>query len=202
VRRPDAELVTDPADLPAATRRLGGRVVLKVQSPRVLHKSELGAVAVGVDEAHAEAGGRTMLASVHAALPEADVEGILVQRLCDPGVELLVGVRAGTGGYPATITVGIGGTSVELYGDGATAFAPIRSADARELLGRLRGFPLLAGFRGRAYCDVDAAADAITRLSRAIEIPGLVEIEVNPLIVHVAGRGVTAVDLLVRKELP
>ena len=72
----------------------------------------------------------------------------------------------------------------------------------RHLLGRLRGFPLLAGHRGRPHCDLDAAADAIAGLSRAISLRGLVEIEVNPLIVHVAGGGVTAVDLLVRKELP
>jgi acyl-CoA synthetase (NDP forming) len=202
VPRPEAELVTDPADLPAAVGRLGGRTVLKVQSPQVLHKSELGAVAVGIDEDGADDAGRAMLASVRAEMPDVVIEGVLVQRMCAPGVELLVGVRAGDRGYPATVTVGIGGTSVELYGDVATAFAPIHPAGARDLLGRLRGFPLLAGHRGRPHCDLDAAADAIAGLSRAISLRGLVEIEVNPLIVHAAGGGVTAVDLLVRKELP
>lgn len=202
VHRPESELVTDPSDFPAAVERLGGNAVLKVQSPQVPHKSELGAVAVGVDAAHAEAVGAGVLASVRAALPDADIEGVLVQRMCDPGVELLVGARAGTGGYPPTITVGIGGTTVELYGDVATAFAPLDAESARRLLERLRGFPLLDGFRGRARCDVPAAADAVAALSRVIALPGLVEVEVNPLIVHAAGRGATAVDLLVRKETP
>jgi acyl-CoA synthetase (NDP forming) len=200
VHRPDAELVTDPATLPAAVERLGGNAVLKVQSPQVLHKSEFGAVAVGVDAAHAEHTAAEMLASVRAALPDAEIEGVLAQRMCGPGVELLIGARAGTGGYPPTITVGIGGTTVELYGDVATAFAPLDAGSARRLLEGLRGFPLLDGYRGRTPCDVPAAAAAVAALSRAITLPGLVEVEVNPLIVHAAGSGATAVDLLVRKE--
>lgn len=200
VPRPEAELVVHTDDLPAAVCLLGGVAVLKVQSPLVLHKSELGAVAVGVDEDVADAAGRSMLASVRAALPEAPIEGVLVQRMAEAGVELLVGARAGTGGYPPTITVGIGGTTVELYGDVATAFAPLNADQALELLRRLRGFPLLDGFRGRAPCDVTAAAEAVAALSQVITLPGLVEVEVNPLIVHAAGSGATAVDLLVRKE--
>jgi acyl-CoA synthetase (NDP forming) len=210
VPRPAAELVADPADLPAAIERLRHRVgggvgataVLKVQSPQLPHKSELGAVALGVDAAHAEAAGVEMLARVRAARPAAQIEGVLVQRMCEPGVELLVGARSGTGGYPATISVGIGGTTVELYGDVVTAFAPLDPDRAHELLRRLRGFPLLDGFRGRTPCDVAAAAATVAALSRVITLPGLVEIEVNPLIVHAAGRGATAVDLLVRKETP
>jgi hypothetical protein len=204
VSRPEAELVTDPAELPDAVNRVaagcGAATVLKIQSPQVLHKSELGAVAVGVAAARAEAVGAEMLASVRATLPDAEIEGVLVQRMCEPGVELLVGARAGAGGYPPTITVGIGGTTVELYGDVATAFAPLDAAGAQRLLRRLRGFPLLDGFRGRAPCDVTAAAQAVAALSRVITLPGLVEVEVNPLIVHAAGSGATAVDLLVRKE--
>jgi succinyl-CoA synthetase beta subunit len=200
VTRPDAELVTDAADLPATVGRLGGNAVLKIQSPQVLHKSELGAVAIGVVAAHAEASGADMLAAVRTALPGALIEGVLVQRMCGPGVELLVGARSGAGGYPPTITVGIGGTTVELYGDVATAFAPLDVEQADGLLRRLRGFSLLDGFRGRTPCDVEAAAAAVAALSRVITLPGLTEVEVNPLIVHPAGSGATAVDLLVRKE--
>jgi acetate---CoA ligase (ADP-forming) len=202
VHRPDSVLVTDPDGLPAAVAGLGGRAVLKVQSPQVMHKSELGAVVVGVDTAQAAGVGRQMLAAVAAAIPDVAVEGILVQRISEPGVELLVGIRAPANGYPATITVGLGGTFVELYGDVATSFAPLDTADARALIGSLRGFPLLDGYRGRQPCDVDAAALAVARLSRVAAVSALREVEVNPLIVHAAGRGVTAVDLLVRKEMP
>lgn len=202
VHHPDAVLVTDPEELEVAVARLGGRAVLKVQSPQILHKTEVGAVKVGVDAAEAPQIGRQMLAAVLAAKPNATVEGILVQQISEPGVELLVGVRARDNGYPATITVGLGGTAVELYGDVATAFAPFDDAAAAALLGSLQGFPLLTGYRGRPRCDVDAAALAVARLSRAGAVAGLLEVEVNPLIVHAAGRGVTAVDLLVRKEIP
>jgi acyl-CoA synthetase (NDP forming) len=201
VARPESVLVGDPTGLAEAVRALGGRAVLKVQSPDVLHKSELGAVAIGVDAEHAEASGARMLAGLRAALPDARIDGILVQRRAEPGTELLVGVRAGRDGWPPTVTVGIGGTAVELYGDVATAFAPLDTAAAEVLLRTLRGFPLLDGFRGRPRADLAAAADAVTRLSRLAALPGLVELEVNPLIVHAAGRGATAVDLLVRKEV-
>jgi acyl-CoA synthetase (NDP forming) len=200
VPRPESVLVTEPSELPATVAGLGGRVVLKVQSPDVAHKSELGAVVVGVSAADALAAGEAMLRAVAGARPDAVVEGVLVQRMCPPGTELLVGVRAGAHGYPATVTVGIGGTTVELYGDVATAFAPLDAASAMALLRSLRGFPLLDGFRGRPPADVVAAADAVARLSQACAAPGLLELEVNPLIVHPAGDGVTAVDLLVRKE--
>lgn len=200
ITRPESVLVTDPTELPDAVAHLGGCAVLKVQSPDVLHKSEVGAVRVGVSAADAEVTGSQMLDSVRAAAPGAQIEGVLVQRLCGPGVELLVGVRAGTRGYPPTVSVGLGGTTVELYGDVATAFAPLDVAGAQALLRRLRGFPLLDGFRGRPPCDVDAAAMALARLSQVAAVAGLVELEVNPLVVHGAGDGVTAVDLLVRKE--
>ncbi|MEO5900607.1 MAG: acetate--CoA ligase family protein, partial [Ilumatobacteraceae bacterium] len=97
------------------------------------------------------------------------------------------------------ITVGLGGTAVELQHDVASALAPVDHAEAIGLLRELRGFPMLDGYRGRPPMDVDAAARAIVGLSHVAVALGdrLDELEVNPLIVHAAGHGVSAVDLLV-----
>ena len=114
------------------------------------------------------------------------IDGVLVQTRARPGVELLVGVQGRAAGYPPVVTVGLGGTAVELDPDVASGLAPLDDAQARALLEALRGWALLDGHRGRTRADVDAAAAAIAALSRlAIELgDDLVELEVNPLVVH------------------
>ena len=173
-------------------------MVLKVQSPDVLHKSDVGAVALGVHTDDVEAVYDTITSRVRHRLPTAAIDGVLVQEQVDAGVELLVGVQGSRDGYRAVLTVGIGGTAVEIYGDIATALAPVDADQALELLRTLRGWPLLDGFRGRARVDVEAAARAISAISRRADHFGdtLVDLEVNPLIVH--ARGVHTVDFVCR----
>ncbi|EHB55589.1 CoA-binding domain protein [Mycolicibacterium rhodesiae JS60] len=200
VGRPPAALVSAVDDLAAAVAELGGHAVLKVQSPNVTHKSELGAVRVGIGESEAAAVGAEMVSAVQQALPTAVIEGILVQELCAPGVELLVGIQAGANGFPPTITVGMGGTGVEIYRDVASAFAPLDEDGADTLISTLRGSVLLDGFRGRPRADRQAAAHAVAAFSRIAQLPGLIEAEINPLIVHADGAGATAADLVIRKK--
>jgi succinyl-CoA synthetase beta subunit len=198
VGRPHATLIAAVADLPAAVAAMGGHAVLKVQSPDVTHKSELGAVRVGITESEAAAAGAEMIGAVKQALPTAAIEGILVQALCAPGVELLVGLQAGGSGFPPTITVGMGGTGVEIYRDVASAFAPLDEDSADRLISTLRGSVLLDGFRGRPRADRQAAARAVAAFSHIARIPGFIEAEINPLIVH--ADGATAADLVIRKK--
>jgi acyl-CoA synthetase (NDP forming) len=200
VSRPQARLVSSLADLPAAVAAIGGYAVLKVQSPDMTHKSDLGAVRVGVHEHEATAVGAEMLSAVTRVMPNAHIEGILVQALCPPGVELLVGVQGGRDGFPPTVTVGMGGIGVEIYRDVASAFAPLDEQSADRLLSSLRGSVLLDGFRGRTPADRRSAARAVAAFSQVSLIPGLIEAEINPLIVHADGDGATAADLVVRKK--
>ncbi len=103
------------------------------------------------------------MSRVRERVPTAAIQGVLVQEQVDAGVELLVGLQAASGGYAPVLTVGIGGTAVEIYRDIANALAPVTPEQALELLRTLRGWPLLDGFRGGARVDVEAAARAIER---------------------------------------
>ena len=155
---PASILVDSAAEAERAASTLGGTVVLKVQSADLLHKTDVGAIAHGVKPEDAAAVYDTLVSRVRRVAPTAAIDGVLVEQRVDPGVELLVGVQGAHDGYPAVLTVGIGGTAVEIYGDIATALAPVDAGHALDLLRSLRGWPLLHGFRGSAPVDVDAAA--------------------------------------------
>lgn len=181
VARPRASVRTDPEGTVAAVRELDGRAVLKAVVPGLAHKTEAGAVRLDVT---AEAA-----AAVHAeltALP--GCTGVLVQERVPAGVELLVAVDGGREGWPPVLTVGHGGTATEVHRDVAHALAPVDEATARALLASLRCWPLLAGHRGAPGVDLDAAVAAVVRISRAAAVPGLGELEVNPLVLLPGGR--------------
>jgi acyl-CoA synthetase (NDP forming) len=173
-------------------------VVLKVQSADLLHKTDVGAVELDVRPDDAARAYDALVARVRRVAPTAGIDGVLVQEQVDAGVELLVGVQGARDGYRAAATVGIGGTAVELYGDVATALAPVDADEALALLRSLRGWPLLDGFRGSAPLDVEAAAAAVAAISQLGDRFGdaLVDLEVNPLIVH--AHGAHAVDFVCR----
>lgn len=200
LQRPAGRLARTPQEVATVAAELGGDLVLKVQSPDVAHKSEVGGVRVGVSADRAEAVAAELLAAVSAAVPAARIDGVLVQRRVGAGVELVVGLSGPEGGYPPLLTVGIGGTATELYRDVVSAVAPVDAGGALTLLRRLTGWPLLDGFRGTPPVDVRAAAHAVAVLSSAACALGgrLGELEVNPLIVHADGGGATVADVLLR----
>lgn len=196
IARPAGDLATDAARAAEIAASLGERVVLKVSSSEILHKSNVGGVAVGVPAAAAGEAYDELLKRVRRFAPDAVVDGVLVQELASGGVELLVGITRAGDGYPPLVTVGIGGVATEIYADVASGVCPVTLERARELVLGLRGAPLLTGFRNSSPLDVDAAARAVSRLSE-IAVSGadvLAELEINPLIVH--ERGATAADVL------
>ncbi|GAA4933780.1 acyl-CoA synthetase (NDP forming) [Actinomycetospora succinea] len=183
VRRARSLRSSDPA---GDVAELGGTAVLKAEG--LEHKTESGAVRLGVRTSEA--------AAVHAelaALP--GVTGVLVQEQVPAGVELLVSVDGGRDGWPPVLTVGHGGTATEVHRDVVHALAPVTPETARTMLGELRCWPLLEGHRGAPGVDLDAAVDAIVRLSRACDVPGLGELEVNPLVLRPASRTSDAASL-------
>jgi acyl-CoA synthetase (NDP forming) len=200
VPRARSELVVAAAQAPAAVARLGGRVVAKVQSPAILHKSDRGLVRLGVTADDAEA----TVAELLAAVAGEAVDGVLLQEQVPPGLELLVGVTRERPDLPALLTVGIGGVFTEVFGDTVTEALPLTAPDVAAMLEQLRGSVLLHGFRGAPAADVPAAVDAIVRIAAAAELLAdrLVELEVNPLIVQPLGAGAGVVDALMRVRPP
>jgi acyl-CoA synthetase (NDP forming) len=196
---PMTDVVTAPTPdaVAAASTALGRRVALKILSPDILHKSDIGGVVLGLEgEDAVRTAATAMLARCTAAAPAATIRGFLAAPMAASGLELLVGARIDHAFGPI-VTVGLGGVFVEIFRDVAIGLAPLHEAGALALLRSLKAWPLLAGARGRAPADVDAAARAIAALSRfaATHRDDLVSVEVNPLVVH--EQGATGLDAVI-----
>jgi acyl-CoA synthetase (NDP forming) len=204
VPRPEEALVTSVDEAAAATARIGGAVALKVQSPDITHKTEAGAVALGVSgDAAVREAYRRVLASAEQANPDAAISGVLVQAMARPGQEIILGVtRDAT--FGPMLMVGLGGIHVEVLRDVVFAPVPLGSDEALSLLAELRGAAVLDGARGAPPADRTALAELIATLSRfAADHAELIEeIDLNPVIVHPQGQGLTVVDALIVKRPP
>lgn len=189
------EAVADAAEAEAAARRLGPRVVLKIRSRSIAHKSDLGGVKVGIAPEEVRECCEQMLESVRAAGAPAP-EGFLVQELIKGGVEMILGIKRDPQLGPIVL-LGMGGVAADLIDDVAIRLLPVTRADAETMVGELRTSKLLSGFRGATPCDVDAVVDAILCIATMGEALAdrLVEAEINPLVVLPAGA--CAVDGLV-----
>jgi acetate---CoA ligase (ADP-forming) len=182
-----------------AAQRLGYPVVLKVDSPDILHKTEAGVVRLGVrDAAQVRTAYADIRARAAAYAPNAIISGVLVQEMVTEGVEVIVGLSYDVQLGP-TILFGSGGVMVEVYNDVALRRCPITQAEARTMLSDVKGARVLHGFRGRPAADVEALTQALVHVSHlAMQLDGrLAELDINPLLVLPAGRGVKAVDALV-----
>ena len=187
-------------DADAAARaadRVGYPVVLKVESPDIAHKTDVGGVRLGLaDAAAVRRAFDEILAEVRRRAPGARVEGCAVQPMAAGGVEMILGVKRDPLFGPAVVC-GFGGVLVEILRDVAVRVPPFDRAEAHAMLGELRGAALLRGARGRPPADVGALADAVVRLG-ALAASGRVRaLDLNPLLVLPAGRGVVAVDWLI-----
>jgi acetate---CoA ligase (ADP-forming) len=168
---------------------LGLPVALKVLSPDIVHKTDVGGVVLNVrTAAEVLEAGKQMLARVAAARPQARIDGLLVQRMADPDAhELLLGVVRDAQFGPM-VMVGFGGIYVEVLDDTAVRLAPLDRVEARDMLEELRMAPALRGARGRHAADLDALADVVCRFAAlAVAAPALAELEINPLLAGPAG---------------
>ncbi len=192
-----AEFVTSPAQAAAAAQRLGGPLAMKILSPDIAHKTEVGGVRLNLQPAAVEDAARDMLQTIAAAAPEAELRGLLLQPMEQGVSELIIGVTRDPV-FGLTMTVGLGGVMTELFQDVAHRLLPVDEPMAHEMLQELRSVRLLQGFRGRPVADIDAAAQAICAVSRAALAAGptLTALEINPLLVKPQGQGAMALDAL------
>jgi acyl-CoA synthetase (NDP forming) len=190
-------VVTSPSEAETAARDLGGRVVLKILSSQITHKSDVGGVAVGLTpEAIGERLGR-MATDVEAGTGVRP-QRFLVQEMVAGGTELILGMHRDALG--TAVMLGMGGVTAELFGDTTLRLLPPEGGLSREeaasMARELRTWPLLDGFRGRPKADVGALVDAIVAFSdmAAQLAERLVEAEINPVFVLPEGQGVRAAD--------
>ncbi|WGF90876.1 acetate--CoA ligase family protein [Marinivivus vitaminiproducens] len=179
-----------------AAGRIGFPVVLKAVSRDIAHKSDVGAVALGLaDPTAVTAAAETMLVRLAEQSPDARIDGFVVQAMAKGEAEIIVGARRDPVFGPVVL-VGFGGTTVEILRDFAVAPAPVGPDRARRMLNGLRLAPLLHGVRGKPSLDVDALIDVIVRVGWLAHDLGedLIDLEVNPVLVRAQGLGVVAVD--------
>lgn len=179
-----------------AASDIGFPVVLKIVSPQASHKTEVGGVALNlINKASVIKAAAEMTAKLKAHVPNAKVEGFLVQEMVS-GTEVIVGIREDPQFGPFMV-VGLGGILVEAVRDISFRMLPVTDGDAREMLNELRGKAILGAFRGAAPRDVDSLVKAICGLSEifARHRDYVSDLEVNPLIVCKEGEGVRAVDV-------
>jgi acyl-CoA synthetase (NDP forming) len=197
---PASALATSRDEAMAVAQRLGFPVVAKVASADIAHKTEVGGVAIGLaDAAAVGAAWDRIHASVQAAAPQARVDGLLIERMAGAGgVEVLVGVSRDPVFGPV-LTFGLGGIHVELFQDVARRLLPLTRAEAERMVREPRSFALLDGARGRPKADVTALVDLLLAVSDFVGAQGdrVDEIDLNPLWVGPAGRGVLALDAVV-----
>ena len=200
---PEEVLAHTAGQAVAAARKLGFPVAIKIASPDIPHKSDVGGVALGVkDEAEARQAFERMLAQARAARPEANVQGVTVQPMLPPGQEVIVGVVRDEQFGPL-VMFGSGGVEVEGLKDVAFALAPLTPMEAEALLDATWAGRRMLGFRNIPAGDRAAALDAVVRLAQLAEdLAEIAEIEVNPLRVLPGKGGAVAVDVRLKLREP
>jgi acetate---CoA ligase (ADP-forming) len=203
------QVVQCEEDAVAAAVAMGFPVVLKVISPRVVHKSDVGGVAVGLQDAEdVRAAFRKMNEEVprRAAIDPSEIEGILVQRMVRGGKETIVGVHTDPAFGPL-LMFGLGGIYVEALKDVAFRVHPVSDEDAHDMVRSIRGIRLLEGIRGEAPVDLAAVEEVIQRISQLVgDHPEIAELDINPWLafpdggVAVDGRMALATPAAARAE--
>jgi len=190
-------------DAQAAARELGYPVAVKISSPDISHKTDVGGVRLGVnDDDGVAAAWEEVIGNARAALPDADIRGVTVERMIsvEHGRELLVGASRDPVFGP-TIMFGAGGTMVELLRDSAVSLPSLNAVLANRLIDRTRVSRLLDSFRGRPPVDRDAVVDLLLRVSDLVcELPEIEELDINPL--HADENGVVAMDARIIRVSP
>ncbi|MEW5802224.1 MAG: acetate--CoA ligase alpha subunit [bacterium] len=188
--------VAEDSDMAVALAdAIGYPVVMKIVSPDILHKSDVGGVRVGLnspDEVHTAFLG--IMSKVQKFMPQAIIQGVSIQKMYEGNREVILGM-ARDPQFGPLIMFGLGGIYVEVLKDVSFRIAPISSEDAQAMITEIKSYPMLKGVRGQKSVDINAIVDALLRLSQlAVDFPEILEADVNPLIMKESGQGAVAVD--------
>ncbi|MCS7303523.1 MAG: acetate--CoA ligase family protein [Thermoguttaceae bacterium] len=196
---PPHRLCTSPEEAAEFAEQIGYPVVLRVVSPQVVHKWDVGGVRLNLQNSEAVRSAFTqMLQSVRQAVPQAEIRGAVVRRMIPPGHEVILGAKRDPSFGPV-IMFGLGGLYVELFKDVTFALAPVSRHSAQRMLQHVKAFKLLEGLRGSPPADVENIRECIQRLSQLVaDFPRISELDVNPLIVGPRDRGNMVADVRIR----
>jgi acyl-CoA synthetase (NDP forming) len=193
---PAGGLARDLAAARQLAARIGYPVALKIASPDILHKSDIGGIRLGVvGEDELTAAYEQVIGAARDRMPDADVWGVTVQQMVPAGREIIVGIDRDPQFGPL-LMFGLGGVYVEVLHDVVFRLCPVSPEEAREMISEIRAFGLLRGARGQAPADIEAIVDVLVRVSAlAVDFPDITELDINPLIVMDRGGGAVAADV-------
>jgi acetyltransferase len=175
---------------------LGYPVVMKIASPDILHKTDIGGVRMNINDANDVRDSFDLLTlRAQRYMPEADIWGCLVQQQVRGGKEVIVGMNRDPQFGPL-VMFGLGGIYVEVLKDVSFRIAPFSRKEADQMIREIRSFNLLRGVRGQTRADIEAVSETILRVSQLVtDFPEIVEIDINPLIAFEEGKGAIAIDM-------
>lgn len=192
---PKTQIARDADEAVKVARSIGYPVVLKVVSPEVTHKTDVGGVVLNVkSDEEVREGVKRIFNNVKSNVPNANIYGILIQEMLPPGIETIVGSTRDPIFGPV-IVFGLGGIFVEVLRDVSFRIAPLSFDEALEMIDEIKSAKILSGFRGMPPRDKRAIADIIVKLSELVtKIPEIKEVDLNPVIVFEEGKGAKIAD--------
>jgi acyl-CoA synthetase (NDP forming) len=188
-----AELASTRKRAVTAARKMGFPVALKILSPQISHKSDIGGVRLNLaSEEEVASAFDKIVEAARRAEPDATVQGVSVQKMARPGVEVIMGMTKDPQFGPV-LMFGLGGIFVEVLKDVAFRIVPLVPRDAHQMIREIQGFPVLQGYRGQEPADLDALEKMLLQLSEFVEAhPEIEELDLNPIFAY--GDGAVAVD--------
>ena len=196
VEAPEMRVATSAEEAVEYAEELGYPVVLKVVSPDILHKTDIGGVVLNLESAEeVRSAYRGIIARVSRHMPQARLYGVLVSSMVPQGREMIIGMSRDVQFGPL-IMFGLGGIYVNFLRDVSFALAPLSRREAKELIRETRAYTLLRGIRGERPADLEALRETILRVGQlSVDFPEILELDINPLMVYEEGRGCIAVDV-------
>ncbi len=169
----------------------GTPVAMKISSPDIPHKSDVGGVLLNVKREDVRTMYNKLISHIKKAVPDAKIEGILVQQMAPPGHEVIVGLKKDAQ-FGHALMFGLGGIFVEIYRDVSFRVVPIGRTEALRMISEIKGYPVLRGIRGKKPANIDSIADVLVSVSDMAEKENIIELDINPLVVD--EKGAVAVD--------
>lgn len=198
IATPDGGMTQSVDEAVALASRIGFPIVIKAQASALAHKTEAGGVLLNLtDEAALRTGWKTLMDNISRAQPGLVLDGVLVEAMVGKGIELVVGARRDAQWGPILL-IGLGGVLIEALQD--VCLLPAEAGKEEIVAGfhRLKTAKLLKGFRNMPAADIDAASEIAAKVGRLmVQQPEILEIDINPLMVHAKGQGATALDALI-----
>jgi len=196
---PEFRIARDVEEAVGHAEEIGYPVVVKVVSPQVVHKTDVGGVVLNVSDAEQVRNAyNRVVENTLRKLPSAEIVGVLVEEQAKEGVEAIVGAFKDEQ-FGQTVMFGLGGVFVEVLDDVSFRVAPVSEEDAEEMVREIRGYRILEGYRGRPPADLEAVKSIIVNVSRMVmELQEIREVDLNPIYVY--NRGAVAVDVKVILE--